>query len=355
MLALNMHPLRFVPEPQIYCEACGTALTADLAHARYCLDCDLLVCPGCWKATASRCRACTAPATGSGPHPATRGASIRTARRADRRLREARARATIYADDPRDASVVRVDHACLAVKAASAEQVGMKALRRLTGARALRAQPLHDRMRRHAVEADAAIKRAEATLAGKTGAAPGAISAVPERRAISSAALRELHGGKLYGFALLLTLGDEPAAAKLAADALAVAAIRAHELEHPRRAAAWLRHSVLRAAKRRPTDPNQDGPPRRAALRALGVNDQAHAALSALNIVERAAVLASDVEGLMEPDVAAIVGLDPVRSRRLVRDALRRAVSAAIAEPPQSGPDGPIVARTREIAARVLA
>jgi DNA-directed RNA polymerase specialized sigma24 family protein len=262
--------------------------------------------------------------------------------------------ATILADDRPDGPVALVDQAGLAVKAAIAEQLGMNALRRLTGASAVRARPLDHRMRRHAVEADAAIKRAKATLPSGMGAAPVAMSAVREGSA-SAAALWDLHGGQLRGFALLLTLGDQPAAAKLAADALAAGAIRAHELKHPRRAAAWLRHSVLRDGKRRRTEPNQDKPTRRAALRALGVNDQAHAALSALSTLERAAVLASGVEGLEEPDVAAVVGLDPVRSRRLVRDALRRAISAAMGEPSESGSDGPIVARTREIAARVLA
>ena len=347
-------PRTLVPVPQMYCEACGAALTADVAHARYCLDCDLLVCPGCWKATASRCQACAASATASGPNRAKRGASIRTVRRADRRLREARTQATILADDRPDASVASLAQAGLAVKAAIAERVGMNALQRLTGASAVRAQPLGDRIRRHAVEADAAIKRAEATLASEIGPAPVALSAVQERDA-SAAALRELHGGQLHGFALLLTLGDQQAAAKLAADALAAGAAQAHELQHPRRATAWLRRSVLDAAKRRRTDPNHDEPAMRAALRALGVNDEAHAALSALSILERAAVVASDVEGLEEPDVAKVVGLDPMRSRRLVRDALRRAISAGMAEPSQSGPDGPIVARTREIAARVLA
>jgi len=250
--------------------------------------------------------------------------------------------------------VVRVEPACLAVKAAFAERVGISALRRLTDARAARARPLGDRIRRHAVQADAAIKLAEATLASERGPAPVAVSAVEERGAIVPT-MRERHGRQLQGFALLLTLGDQPAAAQLAADALEAGAVRAHELQHPRRAAAWLRHSVVGAATRRRGDPNPDEPTRRAALTALGVNDEAHAVLSALSTLERAAVVASGVEGLDAPDVATVVGLDPERSRRLVRDALRHAITAAMAEPSEAGPDGPIVARTREIAARVLA
>ena len=336
----------------MYCEACGRSITADNVQARYCLGCDLLVCPACWNATASRCGACTA-SVASRSKRARRGASVRTARRADRRLREARKQATSIADDRPDALVAQVDLAGLAVKAATAERLGLNALGRLTGASAVRAQPLGDRIRRNAVEAGAAIERAEATLASEMGAAPVGTSAVDERS--TNAALRELHGGQLYGFALLLTLGDQSAAAQLAAEALRAGSVRAHELQHPRRATALLRHSVLAAAKAHRTDSNHDEPTRRAALRALGVNDEAHAALTALGIVERAAVVASAVERLEEPDVATVVGLDPVRSRRLVRDALRRAISAGMGEPSQTGPDGPIVARTREIAARVLA
>ena len=262
--------------------------------------------------------------------------------------------ATILADNRPDASVARDVHAGLAVKAATAERVGMNALLRLSATSAVRAQPLGDRMRRHAEEADAAIKRAEAALASEIGAAPVAISAVQDRTA-NAAALRELHGGQLHGFALLLTLGDQPAAAKLASDALEAGAVRADELQHPPRATVWLRNSVLGAAERRRSDPNHDEPTRRAALRALGVNDEAHAALNALSILERAAVVASGVEEFEESDVAKIVGLDLVRSRRIVREALRHAISAGMAEPSQSAPDGPIVARTRAIAARVLA
>ena len=338
----------------MYCEACGRALTADIVHARYCLDCDLLVCPACWNATASRCGACAASVAASGPKRARRGASVRTARRADRRLREARKQATSIADDPPDARVAQVDVAALAVKVATAERLGLKALSRLTGASAARAQPLGDRIRRHAVEAGAAIERAGTTPASEMDAAPVGKPAVEERSA-SAAALRDLHGGQLYGFALLLTLGDQSAAVQLAGDALTAGSGRHHEIQDPHRAAAWLRHSVVAAATAHRTDPHHDEPARRAALRALGVNDEALAALTALGVVERAAVVASHVEGLEEPDVAMVVGLDPERSRRLVRDALRRAISAGMREPAQTGPDGPTVARTREIAARVLA
>ena len=63
------------------------------------------------------------------------------------------------------------------------------------------------------------------------------------------AAFRELHGRRLHGFALLLTLGDRPSAARLASEALADGAMRVEELRHPERAAAWLRHRVVERAR----------------------------------------------------------------------------------------------------------
>jgi len=65
---------------------------------------------------------------------------------------------------PADGHDARVEHACLAIKATAAERVGTRALRRLTGAGATRARPLGDRIRRHALAADAALERAAAAL-----------------------------------------------------------------------------------------------------------------------------------------------------------------------------------------------
>ena len=56
--------------------------------------------------------------------------------------------------------------ASLTVKVAVAEEVGLRSLKRLTGAARTRARPLSDRMHRHALAADAAIERAEANLIG---------------------------------------------------------------------------------------------------------------------------------------------------------------------------------------------
>jgi hypothetical protein len=276
-------------------------------------------------------------------------------------LREAAKQATALAGDRTDIQVARVDLACLTIKVALADRVGQKALRRLAGMGAVRVELLGDRLRRHAeaanaaiLNADAASERADGTLTGEldtsTDAPPPAPIAGP-----SAAVFRELHGPQLHGFALLLTLGDQPTASQLAGSALAAGASRAREQENASRAAVWLRQSVLRGARRRGVDQPDDEVSRRAALETLGVDGTAFAALSTLNILERAAVVASNVERLDDSDVATIVGLEEDRSQRLVRDALRRATSAAMPDGSQSDKEGPIVTHVREIAARALA
>ena len=342
------------PVPQIHCEACGVTLPADTSRARYCLECDTLVCPACWKVGVGRCAACAASSSSTKSKRIGGSVSLRTARRADRRLREAAKLAPVVTGDASDAQDARVDLTYLTIKAAIAERVGGNALRKLTGPRAVRARPLSDRMRRHAVAAHAALRRADATLTGTDAAtAPGTNAGAPGAPA-STEEYRELHGARLHGFALLLTLGDRSAAARLAADALTAGASRSSEHEHPRQTAAWLRHTVLDAARGPRTDTDEDGATRRAALDGLGVDDTAFAALSALNVVERAAVVASNVELLEQRDVATILGLDEIRSQRIGRDALRRSMRTGIARRSEPEVDGPIVTRVREIAAQAL-
>ena len=168
-------------------------------------------------------------------------------------------------------------------------------------------------------------------------------------------AFRELHGARLHGFALLLTLGDQATAARLAADALAAGAVRAAELSHPERAAAWLRQRIVRAAGR---GRRRSGPPhdrRRVALEALGVDDAAMAGLGALDVRERAALVAGTIERLDPRDLATVVGMDGGRLERLVQRARRRAMTAAAPLIDLgAGEDGPIAARIRSIAARTM-
>ena len=171
---------------------------------------------------------------------------------------------------------------------------------------------------------------------------------------LQRAAFRELHGPRLHGFALLLTLGDQPVAARLAADALAAGSARTTELSHPERAAAWLRQRVVRGAGRRRSEMSRPDR-RRAALEELGVDDAAFAGLSALNLRERAALVVTTVERLDRRDLATIIGLDGARLERLVRRARRRAMSAgATVHGERPASDGPLVTKIRDIARRTL-
>lgn len=166
-------------------------------------------------------------------------------------------------------------------------------------------------------------------------------------------AFRDLHGRRLHGFALLLTLGDRSRAARLAADAMAEGTAHIDELRHPERAAAWLRARVVRAARGmghgglRLSDRLQ-------ALSAIDADGGVLAGMTALGLVERAAVIASSVERLDRRDVAIIVGkdgsaLDDLLSRARLRYARRFATAA-----PEGVPPGPVTERVREVATRAM-
>ena len=149
-------------ESQIPCEACGAPVIADVAEARYCIDCSAYTCLACWDARKSRCQSCAS----SRRVRRARGVSLWTARRADRRLREAKREAIAIAASTADSQTVSTALASLTLKVAVAQQVGARALKRLTGASASRAQPLADRIVRHAIAATAMLDGAEAALAG---------------------------------------------------------------------------------------------------------------------------------------------------------------------------------------------
>lgn len=156
-----------------------------------------------------------------------------------------------------------------------------------------------------------------------------AIDSHPDASEALRAAFRELHGARLHGFALLLTLGDREHAARLAATALAMGAERAASLRHPERAAAWLRARIVRDAGRVMRRDLGPLPAHRAALlRPLGVTPEAAMALGALTNRDRALLVAGAVERLDELDVATIVGSSPSRTRRALRDARRRYAAA---------------------------
>ena len=169
------------------------------------------------------------------------------------------------------------------------------------------------------------------------------------------AAFRELHGARLHGFALLVTLGDQTVAARLASSALAEGSARATELSHPERAAAWLRRHVVREARARLRDAGATAGRRRVSLEELGADAAAFASLAGLDVRERAAIAASVVERLDRRDVATIVDMDGARLERLMRHARERAIASAGRvlddRPPNAGP---ITTRIRAVAERAL-
>ena len=162
----------------------------------------------------------------------------------------------------------------------------------------------------------------------------------------------ELHGERLLGFALLVTLGDRTLAGILSSEALAAGTERIGQLRHPERAAAWLRARLTQEARgpawghQRPTEPE-----RREALLALGVEPATYDALASLDVRGRAAIAAAAVEGLTDADVHEIVGSDD-RVRRARRDYLTAYVAASgtrNAKPPA----GALTARVNATAAPV--
>jgi DNA-directed RNA polymerase specialized sigma24 family protein len=167
-------------------------------------------------------------------------------------------------------------------------------------------------------------------------------------------ALRELHGPRLHGFALLLTLGDTRLAEGLASDALAAGQLRIDGLRHPERAAAWLRARVVRGARRgRVRRGHRGGDP--GALADLGADQAVVAGLASLDRIERAALVASAIERLDARDVAVVVGRSARSLERLLSRARVRYAAAYLAADADHEPiDGPLGRRLREIAHRAM-
>lgn len=166
-------------------------------------------------------------------------------------------------------------------------------------------------------------------------------------------ALRELHAPSLHGFALLLTLGDRRRSLALTADALAAADARATELRHPERAAAWLRGRVTTAAGQGGS--RLDADERLDALGPLGVTASVLAGLAALRVLERSALISSEIERLADRDVATIVGRDGDRLDALLRQARERFLEGCAAAEGASDLGGPLTDLVRETAARAMA
>jgi DNA-directed RNA polymerase specialized sigma24 family protein len=162
----------------------------------------------------------------------------------------------------------------------------------------------------------------------------------------------ELHGERLHGFALLVTLGDRTLAGILTAEALARGAARIEQLRHPERAAGWLRASLTRAARQPAWGHQRPGEPeRRDALLRLGVDPATYDALASLDVRSRA-VVAATVEGFAAADVYEVAGTDEL-VRRARRDYLT-AYLAASRTRNTTPAAGALTARVQAVAAPVL-
>jgi len=162
----------------------------------------------------------------------------------------------------------------------------------------------------------------------------------------------ELHGERLHGFALLVTLGDRTLAGILTAEALARGAERIEQLRHPERAAGWLRASLTGAARQPAWGHQRPGESeRRDVLLKLGVDPATYDALASLDVRSRA-VVAATVEGFAAADVYEIVGNNE-RLRRARRDYLTAYLAASRARNTMPAA-GALTARVQAAAGPVL-
>lgn len=192
---------------------------------------------------------------------------------------------------------------------------------------------------------------------GRVRIASGQPLSIPRDAAVFRAAFCELHGPRLHGFALLVTLGDSHRAIKIAGEALAAGARVTPSLRHPERAAAWLRARVLRDARRLPISIQRPDPQaRRDALAAIGVGKRAFAGLAALSPRGRAVIVALDVEHLNERDAEQILGFSTAALRRFAARTRREFATACegIGLVSALSGGGGIMQRVREAAHRAL-
>jgi DNA-directed RNA polymerase specialized sigma24 family protein len=175
-----------------------------------------------------------------------------------------------------------------------------------------------------------------------------------------AAAFRSLHGPRLHGFAILVSLGEAALAEKVSSAALTAGANQADSLRHPERAAAWLRARLLRALHQgnsRGASTATDA--RKSALAPMGVDDTVYEGLAVLGLEARAALVASAVERFEEIDIATILGSSPAAARKVIARARDRYLKTIEAQPagastPTTGPAGDIATRVHDVAARAM-
>jgi DNA-directed RNA polymerase specialized sigma24 family protein len=170
-----------------------------------------------------------------------------------------------------------------------------------------------------------------------------------------AAAFRELHGKRLHGFALLVSLGETGLAERVAGEALEAGASQADALRHPERAAAWLRARALRGLHQgvgRGTPPTTEQ--RREALAPLGVDDAIYEGLAVLSLEARAALVASAVERFEPIDTETILGASPPAARRVIARARDGYLQAVHGRSTHRLPDGALARRIREVTERAM-
>ena len=175
-----------------------------------------------------------------------------------------------------------------------------------------------------------------------------------------AAAFRDLHGPRLHGFAILVSLGDSQVAERAAGFALSAGAAQAAALRHPERAAAWLRARTLRSLEQRHSF-RRSTPveARRAALSALGVDETVFRGLAALSVDARAALVASDIERFDPIDVETILDAAPAATRQAVENARERYLRSVIDASADDGdvenrPIGELAGRVQDVATRAF-
>ena len=179
--------------------------------------------------------------------------------------------------------------------------------------------------------------------------------------ALLTEAFRDLHGARLHGFAIIVTLGETRVADRAAGEALAAGAEQAAALRHPERGAAWLRARLLRGlqqgkSRNAPTPLAE----RRDALASLGVDEAVFQGLAALDVEARAALVASAIERFEPIDIETILGARPANTRRMVaeaRDRYLRAIGDLPAAQPDTSPgfpSGELASRVRSVAVRAM-
>jgi len=175
-------------------------------------------------------------------------------------------------------------------------------------------------------------------------------------------AFRHVHGSRLHGFALLVSLGDARRAERAASEALASGEARASSLRHPERAAAWVRARLVPALRRSRRPGPTDMAARRGALRGLGVDGPAFDGLAALDFDARVAFVASSIERFAPLDVETILRTGPAATRRAIERARGRYLSVVASLPETDRPslkagaglEGELARRVRMVAGRAF-